>query len=620
MIAYKGTKKQFDQDVLSGKIASKVRKELLVKGVFHDNESEYRSWENSLREIQDVLNSPDFSDDIQIAVEYQIPLTSKRIDFMIAGADYLGKDHIVIVELKQWTKAVKSTANGIVKTFVDGAVRGVAHPSYQAYTYAKLIEDFNTSVQQGSIGIHSCAYLHNLNESSYNELTAPMYKDVLDSTPVFIKSEKEKFLDFIKQFVARASRSDLLYEIDNSRIKPSKSLQDTVVSMVSGNKEFMLIDGQKIVYETIRNLVYQSQSLNKKYTVIVEGGAGTGKSVVAMQLLSDFIANGKSVNYVTKNKASRNVFLKKLKQGNALNDFVGDLFKSSVVFNKCAPNSFDILIVDEAHRLNENSKFGGNQIEEIIKASRVNVFFVDEDQIVTAKDIGTVEEIKKWAIKLGSKVYSGKQYNLTSQFRCNGSDGYIAFLDDFLGIRPISDFDGFDLKYNIEIIDDPNTMREILRSKNDNNKARMVAGYCYEWISRYDSKVYDIILENGFKAQWNIESKPDDPNPTWAIDDSFDEIGCIHTAQGLEFDYIGVIIGNDLRYENGRVLTDPSKRAKSDFSLNGLETRSDYKEAAAKIIRNTYKTLLTRAQRGCYVYCENKALQNYLKNRILNLR
>ena len=377
-------------------------------------------------------------------------------------------------------------------------------------------------------------------------------------------------------------------------------------------------DGQKIVYETIKSLVYQTQNFDKKYTVIVEGGAGTGKSVVAMQLLSDFIANGKSVSYVTKNRAPRNVFFKKLKQGNALNDFVGNLFKSSVAFNKCAPNSFEILIVDEAHRLNGDSKFGGNQIEEIIKASRVNVFFVDEDQIVTAKDLGTVEEIRKWANKLGSKVYSGKQYNLSSQFRCNGSDGYIAFLDDFLGIRPFSDFD---LKYNIEIIDDPNMMREILRSKNDNNKARMVAGYCYEWVSRYNPKAYDIVLENGFKARWNLESKPDDLNPAWAIDDdSFDEIGCIHTAQGLEFDYIGVIIGNDLRYENGRVITDPSKRAKSDFSLNGLETRSDYKEAAAKIIRNTYKTLLTRAQRGCYVYCENKALQNYFKSRILNLR
>ena len=239
MIAYKGTKKQFDQDVLSGKIASKVKKELIDKGIFHDNKAEYRSWENSLREIQEVLNSPDFSGDIQIAVEYQIPLTSKRIDFMIAGSDDLGKDHIIIVELKQWKGAERSTANGVVKTFIDGAVRGVAHPSYQAYTYAKIIEDFNAAVQQGSIGIHSCAYLHNLDEASYSELTAPLYKDVLASTPIFIKSEKERFRKFIRRFVAKASRNDLLYEIDNSRIKPAKALQDTVVSMVAGNNEFL---------------------------------------------------------------------------------------------------------------------------------------------------------------------------------------------------------------------------------------------------------------------------------------------------------------------------------------------------------------------------------------------
>ena len=618
MLIYTGTKLQFDKDVLSNMIAPKIEREFTNRGLSHNNHAEFVSWENSMREMQKVLDSPDFSDDIQIAVEYQIPLTSKRVDFIIAGADIRNEDHVIIVELKQWEEANKTNTNGIVKAFTGGSIKAVAHPSYQAYTYAKMIENFNATIQEDAIGIHPCAYLHNYKANAYGEITAPIYKEVLNVAPLYIKSEEEKLRDFIKKYVTKASNADLLYKIDNGRIKPSKALQDTIVSMIAGNQEFVMIDEQKVVYEAIKNLVNLSQETNEKYTVIVEGGPGTGKSVVAIQLLTDLIANKDLVvNYVTKNAAPRNVYFEKLKQGKALNNFVRNLFKSSGTYYDCGSNVFDCLIVDEAHRLNEKSGIyknkGENQIKEIINASKVSVFFIDENQIVTASDIGSVEEIKKWAKRLGSKVYSGEQYQLSSQFRCNGSDGYITFLDDLLGIRQTANYDGFDLEYELKIFDNPNEMREALRLKNaENNKARMIAGYCYEWVSRSNANTYDIILENGFMAKWNFAS-----TSTWAIDeDSFDQVGCIHTSQGLEFDYVGIIIGNDLRYENGMVVADPAKRAKSDQSLRGLKSRDNYEEMADKIIRNTYKTLLTRGQKGCYIYCENKALQEYLKIRI----
>lgn len=185
--------------------------------------------------------------------------------------------------------------------------------------------------------------------------------------------------------------------------------------------------------------------------------------------------------------------------------------------------------------------------------------------------------------------------------------------DDLLGICQTANYDGFDMEYDLKIFDNPNEMRDALRVKNnENNKARMIAGYCYEWLSRKDVNAYDIVLENGFVAKWNFAS-----TSTWAIDeDSFEQVGCIHTSQGLEFDYVGIIIGNDLRYKNGMVITDPAKRAKTDQSLRGLKSRDSYEEVADKIIRNTYKTLLTRGQKGRYIYCEDKALQEYLKKRI----
>ena len=250
---------------------------------------------------------------------------------------------------------------------------------------------------------------------------------------------------------------------------------------------------------------------------------------------------------------------------------------------------------------------GENQVKELIHAGRVTVFFIDEDQKITTKDIGSKEEIRKWADFYAVKVYEGDDLNLVSQFRCNGSDGYLNFLDNLLGIRETANLT-FDYDYDIRLFNSPTAMREALREKNAiNNKSRMIAGYCYEWVSENDPNgpLYDIELEDGFKAKWNFN------NTLFAIDEnSFEQVGCIHTTQGLEFDYCGIIIGQDLRYENGMVIADPSKEAFSDKS-SGIRTCKD-KALAERLIRNTYKTLLSRGQKGCYIYCEDKALLKYI--------
>lgn len=322
----------------------------------HDNHAEFVSWENSLKQMQGVLDDASFSDDIQIAVEYQIPQTSKRVDFVIAGSDEAGNDHVVIVELKQWEEAGRTATDGIVTAFTGGVVKAVAHPSYQAYSYAKTIENFNATVQDEQIGVHPCAYLHNYKPSKREELEAPIYQEILLLAPLYIKSEENKLRKFIKQFVIKASQEDLLNKIDNGRIRPSKALQDTIASMLAGNQEFIMLDEQKVVYEAVKNLVRRSLEDGQKYTVIIEGGPGTGKSVVAVQLLVDLILNQNLlVNYVTKNAAPRNVYFEKLKQGKALNDYVKTLFKSSGTYYDCAPDTFDCLIVDESHRLNARS-------------------------------------------------------------------------------------------------------------------------------------------------------------------------------------------------------------------------------------------------------------------------
>lgn len=621
MIVYSNTKGGFVDDVRNGIIAKKINEEFNKHNVNHHNDAEYRAWSNSLVHMRNALDDSEISDDCSVAIEYQIPLTAKRVDFLIGGIDENDNNNVVVVELKQWENSNVTSRPDIVTAFTGGANRAVCHPSYQAYSYAKIIENFNEDVYKNNISLIPCAFLHNYKEENRKNIDNELYAEAISYAPIFLAEDVSKLRNFIKKYVKKKDGIDILMKIENGKLKPAKALQDSIASMLRGNEEFYLIDEQKVAYETIKKLVANSlkesnkvTGLNQKYTIIVEGGPGTGKSVVAIKLLCDLIQNGYSANYVTKNSAPREVYFEKLKQDQQKLSYIKTLFQGSGSYYTVSNNNFDCLIADEAHRLNAKSGLfknkGENQIKEIIHSSKVSVFFIDENQIVTTSDIGTVDLIKKFAIEEGSIIFHSEDLNLVSQFRCNGSDGYLAFLDNLLGIRKTANYN-FDMDYDIRLFNNPTLMKEELKKKNFNNKARLLAGYCYNWITKKEiySDLYDIVLENNFKAKWNFSN-----TTTWAIDqNSFDQVGCIHTSQGLEFDYCGVIIGKDLYYENNEVKTNYLARAKTDQSLKGIKTTKNY-ALADKIIRNTYRTLLSRGQKGCYIYCEDKELLKYISN------
>lgn len=613
MIVYSGNKASFRRDAMNGVLARRIDEMFASMGIPRESYSEFKSWENSLPRMGLIINDPRIDDQVQVALEYQIPLTSKRVDFMVGGSDGT-KDNVVIVELKQWEDCVATSRENVVKAFTGGREREVAHPSQQAYSYAKMIENFNEDVRLNSIGIIPCAYLHNYLEKNRGHICHPHYSEAIADAPVFLQEDGEHLQDFLTKYVSRPSDKNLFEIIENGKLKPSKSLQDTVGSILNGNSEFEMLDEQQVAYATVLKLVENSVGSDQKHTIIVQGGPGTGKSVIAINLLAKIINNGYSCVYTTKNGAPRYTFSKHLIKGKHNLGYLKGLFLGSTSFIDVPENKYDCIITDEAHRLNMRSKkgtyyAGENQIKEIINSSKISVFFVDEDQMVTVYDIGTVDAIIQQAHIQGSIVHVGDNLKLTSQFRCNGSSGYLSFLDDMLGIRNTANRDGFDLDYDIQVFDSACQMREALRSKNGNNKARMIAGYCYEWVSKNDKSKMDIILPDGFEAQWNFTTNEFATDP-----ESFEQVGCIYSTQGLEFDYVGIIIGRDLRYENGEVITDQKSVARSDNS-SGIRTCKD-KEKADRLIRNTYKTLLSRGQKGCYVYCEDENLSNYISKRL----
>lgn len=612
MIIYKGSVEEFQQETGYGEIADKLEDLFASHHLPHNSKSERAAWNNSLAALSGVLTLAKIPLDARVLVEYQIRLTAKRVDFILSGFDEKGHDNVIIVELKQWDDCEPTSKDSLVMAFTGGALRLVAHPSYQAASYAETIENFNEDIRKKGVLLIPCAFCHNFEEKNRLHLDSSFYSKITAESPIFLQHDREKLANFISSYIRKSDEGKALVEIEYGVIKPSKALQDVVGSMIKGNEEFILLDEQKVCFESAMEKIIDSIKDGKKRTLIVKGGPGTGKSVVAINLLARTIKNGLLSFYVSKTSAPRNVYFEELRRQKEKAGYVKSLFKCSGSFMPSEENEFDVLIVDEAHRLNEKSGFYGtdgiNQIKEIIHAARTSIFFLDEGQMVTLKDIGTAAEIGKWAKEENSLVFEGDDYTLTSEYRCNGSDAYLAFLDEALEIKAsqIKGIEGLD--FDFEVFDDPVALREALKAKNSNNKARMVAGYCYDWRSKKDPSALDIVLPNGFSAQWNFNS-----TATWAIDqDSFEQVGCIHTSQGLEFDYVGVIIGKDLRYENGKVIADYKARSHNDKSLVGLGKLND-KSIAETIIRNTYKVLLTRGQKGCYLYCEDRALSEHFK-------
>ena len=610
MIVYSATKNKFQEDVMTNDIGDIIFQAYKAATGHRTGISEITSWTNSLQYMDRILADKDIPGDAGVAIEYHIPQSSKRIDFILTGTDNNQVESAILIELKQWQTAEITDKDGLVRTRFKHGEQETAHPSYQAWSYKQLLLDFNETVEEESIQLFPCAYLHNYEQD--DTINNSFYDEYTSDAPVFLKHDALKLREFIKAHVKHGDKNRIMYRIDHGRIRPSKSLADSLSSMLNGNQEFVMIDDQKVVYETALSLA-KSSTENNKNVLIVEGGPGTGKSVVAINLLVNLTKNQLVTQYISRNSAPREVYEAKL-TGSFRKSHISNLFSGSGSYHSILANTYDCLIVDEAHRLNAKSgmfsNLGENQIKEIINASRFSVFFVDENQKVTLKDLGDKDEIKLWAKSLKVNV---TELALESQFRCNGSDGYLAWLDNVLQIKDTANFTFDNNEYDFRVINSPQILHNLIKEKNiEKNKSRLVAGYCWKWISKNSPEFKDIVIGD-YQATWNLNEHVQ----SWIIKpDSVSEVGCIHTCQGLEVDYIGVIIGPDLIVRDGHIITRPEMRASTDKSVFGMKKlmkeQPELTEARLDaIIKNTYRTLMTRGQKGCYVFCTDTETQEY---------
>lgn len=621
MLVYQATKREFMDDVLSGVIAERIEAAFETR-VHRASATDVLSWRNSMQYMHMILGTDAIADGCGVAIEFGVPYTNSRIDFLLTGHQDGGRDAAVIIELKQWqTVEVVTGKKAVVRTRFMHGPGETSHPSYQAWSYAWMLEAYNQAVRDCDVDLAPCAYLHNYVESAgYDPLRDPAYLEYLKLAPAFCRQDAEKLRSFICQHITHGDEGQVLYRIDAGKLRPSKSLQDALTGMLKGNTEFVMIDDQKLVYEHAMYLARRARYTGEKHVMVVRGGPGTGKSVVAVNLLVNLTRDGMVAKYVTKNSAPRHVYSNLLRKGDNTKAYVENLFVGPSKFYLHDGDPLDALVVDEAHRLNERSIYdpaGENQIKEIIDAALFSIFFIDEEQRVTMKDIGSVEDIREFAAAAGAQVHED---DLRSQFRCNGSEGYLTWLDDVLGIHRANE-DVADLEYDFRIFDDPNVMHAAIEERNEvSNKARVVAGYCWEWDKngRANPNHCDVVIpSHDYARSWNLNN-----STTWAIDEgSIHQVGCIHTCQGLEFDYVGVIVGNDMQFSEGNVVTNRTSRAKSDKALHGIQKLASHEPELAhrisdELIRNTYRVLMTRGMKGCYVFCTDPGLAAFFRSRM----
>ncbi len=619
MRLYAGSSEEFISDSVNNRIADKLKTAFFGEFRYNPSPGEVNSWRNSLRALSQVFQYGEFRGH-GVLLEYELPLTSKRLDCLITGRDNLLNDQAAIIELKQWEKCEEGDAERIV-TFVGGNNRDVLHPSVQVGQYRRYLADYQPAFYEGEspIGLRACSYLHNYTPEDGDALFALQYAPYIKECPLFTGDDVAELTGYLREFLVKGDDQHALRRILEGKFRPSKKLLDHVGKVLDGKPEYVLLDEQLVAFERVIATVREGIKQRQKAAIIIRGGPGTGKSVIALNLLSALAREGVSAQYVTGSKA----FTETLRK------IVGDRADTQVnYFNSYMQSDFnehDVLLCDEAHRIREtsNNRFtraahrsNRSQIEELFHAGKVLVFFIDDRQVVRPGEIGSATVITDSAKVQGVRLFD---YKLEAQFRCAGSAGFVNWIENTLEIeRTANVLWNVNDKFEFGIVDSPQALDKIVRSKLEaGNSARLMAGFCWDWSDPLqDGNLVDDVVVGDFKRPWNAKPgagrvKRGIPKATlWAHDArGVEQVGCVYTAQGFEFDYAGVIFGPDLVYRPGKGWI-----GQHENSFDTVVKRS--KENFLELVKNTYRVLFSRAMKGCYVYFVDKETENFFRSRI----
>jgi len=578
------------------------------------SESERKSWRRSLPVLAHDLVEAGLGE-VEMLIEYQLPLTSKRADVVLAGVDRRsGGDAYVVVELKQWSQAELYEGNERL-VVVEGMHRELEHPLLQVQGYCDYIADFVASLHGNNNAIRGVAYLHNAADLDVDDL---FELATTERTRLFTKSRRGAFLEYLRDQFAPDRGAGAADRLLSSAVRPSKQLLKLAAAEIKDREQFILLAEQRLAYEIVLHMVGKAQRSDAKEVVIVTGGPGSGKSVIALSLLGELYRQGYSALHATGSRSFTQTMRRYVGRGAPR---VKNLFKYFNSFMDARQNDVEVLICDEAHRIRETSanrftraaqRTGRMQVDELIAAARVPVFLLDEHQVVKPGEIGTVEAIKSHASSLGFRVH---HVPLDEQFRCGGSRKYEKWVLRLLGLESAGPgpWTGDD-HFEVTLAESPWEMESILRGKlEEGYSARISAGYCWPWSDpRPDGRLVSDVRVGDWARPWNVKGEravgTAPPSALWAsMNGGFDQVGCVYTAQGFEYDWSGLIIGPDLVARHGRMITVREANKDPEF-----KKRSTTDLQYDRHIRNIYKVLLTRGMIGTIIYAVDPQTQEFL--------
>ncbi len=623
MHLYQGTATEFIRDAQLNRLADKVATAYSTELGSSPSPSEVRSWQNSLQHMMNVFSLAEFEDQ-GVIVELRLPLTSKRLDVMVTGKDKAQAGQAVIVELKQWSHVDPSElTEHVAVAFGGGGPRDTLHPSAQVNRYEAFLRDMSVVFSEGQIALSSLAFLHNLERGSTGgaPLYEPKFSEIMQKSPIYAKDQIEELASHLQGVVGQGDGLALVKQVTSSQFKPSKKLLDHVAGVIANEPAFNLIDEQVTAFIAVHDELRKASKASTGTTFIINGGPGTGKSLIALQLLAKAALEGKTVAHATGSKAFTEGLRKR----------VGPRAATLMKYFNSFPRMeepFDLLVADEAHRIRETSnnqwtpaaQRGGAQIEELLNAAHITAFFIDDHQVVRPGEVGSASLIREASLARNRPV---KEYNLAAQFRCNGSDQYVRWVDTLLGISTDGDpmLDVIEAGFDFSIARDPVELERIVKKElKPNENTRLVAGFCWEWSKpNPDGTLVDDVVVGDWRRPWN--ARPDagklapgiPSSNAWAIDpNGVNQVGCVYTAQGFEFDRVGVIWGNDLVWRTDHWV------AQASFSHDSVVKRADKKDPDfyRQLIAQTYRVLLTRGMSGCAVTFTDKETEQHVQSRL----
>jgi len=634
MDLWRGPLSEFVREAGSGVLPSRMVQQFYAYHRSMPSPAEARSWENSLLALSRVAsipelsgsaisigvggasqlgeggisNPPDLGDAVGVCTEYHLPLTGMRVDALLFGTDEARTPSTTLIELKQWSKA----------SLVDEWNRNVVmqgaeylHPSQQALDYADWMRSYHSSFSRGNVGMSACSYLHNMAPEDADALRDERFSPLLERAPLFLNGDEPSLREFLARRAGFGGGLDVMEEVTGGHFAPAPGVLDCLEEVLRGKGEWHLLDTQRVAYQTILAEIHRLRVKPRRSVILVRGSPGTGKTVIAIQILADALRLGLKAAHSTGGKAFTTVLRSK---------FAGakDLFLWNMNLSKAPTQGLDLLLVDEAHRVRESSvtrftpkaqRTGKSQVQELIDASKVVVFLLDENQSVRPDEIGSSALVREAA---GEAKAVLREYDLRQQFRCGGCTEYQDWVDHLLGFEapPIQDWKD---RYDFGLVDTPEELEQWLaEQRRAGRSARMLAGFCWPWSDpQPDGSLLPDVKIGEWHRPWNakrLEKKSytpkNDPYTLWATTDAGEgQIGCIYSAQGFEFDAVGVIWGSDLVRRGSEWV------AQKAASHDRLVLRS---KRMLELIRNAYRVLLSRGSKATRLVCQDVETKHYL--------